>query len=56
MISIDELIKSYGFKSFDLLKIDVEGYEHEVLKGSVKSIKKYRPIIYLEFKEKNIRL
>ncbi len=56
MISIDELIKSYGFNSFDLLKIDVEGYEYEVLKGSIKSIKKYRPIIYLEFSRKKYEI
>tara|TARA_Y100000590_G_scaffold441808_1_gene569055 strand:- start:294 stop:1115 length:822 start_codon:yes stop_codon:yes gene_type:complete len=31
-----------------LLKIDVEGYENEVLLGGIKTIKKYKPIIYVE--------
>ena len=49
MISIDDLLIRYNLNSFDLLKIDVEGYEYEVLNGSMNSIQKYRPIIYLEF-------
>ena len=56
MRSIDVLLKSYSLNSFDLLKIDVEGYELEVLKGSIKSIKKYRPIIYLEFSRKTYEI
>ena len=31
-----------------LIKIDVEGFELEVLQGSVKTISKYRPAIYVE--------
>jgi len=37
----------------DLIKIDVEGFEIEVLKGALVSIQKYRPIIWIEtFKDK----
>ena len=32
----------------DLLKIDVEGMDNEVLTGSEKTIKKYKPIIMIE--------
>jgi FkbM family methyltransferase len=32
----------------DTVKIDVEGYEHKVLIGSIKTIMKYRPLIFLE--------
>ena len=49
MVSIDELCFRHRLKSIDLMKIDVEGYEYEVLEGSLNSIRKYRPIIYLEF-------
>ena len=31
-----------------LLKVDVEGFEFEVLKGAKNFIKKYRPIILIE--------
>jgi len=32
----------------DLIKIDVEGFEIEVLKGSLGTLKKYRPIVWVE--------
>ncbi len=31
-----------------LIKIDVEGYENKVLLGAMKTIKKYKPVIYVE--------
>ena len=40
-------IDSYKLKP-RLIKIDVEGFEFRVLKGALKTIKKYHPIIYVE--------
>ena len=37
----------------DLIKIDVEGFEQEVLKGSIKTLKENSPIIYLEILKKS---
>lgn len=37
-----------GIENIDLLKIDVEGYETEVLKGGTQSIDKYSPLIAIE--------
>ena len=34
-----------------LIKIDVEGYENKVLLGAMKTIKKYKPAIYVENNE-----
>ena len=56
MISIDGVLEDYKINSLDLLKIDVEGYELEVLEGSINSIKKYRPIIYIEFSRKKHKI
>ncbi len=40
-------LDSYKLKA-DLLKIDVEGFEIEVLEGTIKTIKKYHPKIIIE--------
>jgi len=37
------------FKKIDFIKIDVDGYELDVLKSGKKSILKHRPFIYFEF-------
>ena len=56
MVSLDDLYLRHQLQSMDLMKIDVEGYEYEVLEGSLNLIKKYRPIIYLEFDSTRKRL
>jgi len=41
-------LDSYNFDNVDVIKIDVEGYEEEVLRGSVKTIERCKPILYIE--------
>ena len=41
-------LDSFNFQDVDLIKIDVEGHEHEVLKGSKKTIEYSRPICIVE--------
>ena len=38
--TLDNILKNIGVQSIDLLKIDVEGAESEVLKGSIETLKK----------------
>ena len=45
-ITIDE----FDLDACDLLQLDIEGYELEALKGAVKTIEKYHPVIVLEEK------
>lgn len=45
-------LDSYKFKDIGLIKIDVEGYELNVFKGGIKTLKKWKPIIL--FEEHNI--
>lgn len=49
-MTLDETVSANKNQSIDrlILKIDVESHEPEALKGSVKTIKKYRPLIFLE--------
>jgi FkbM family methyltransferase len=50
MVRLDDIIK----EKVDLVKIDVQGYEIEVLEGMKKIIEKDKPIIFMEIEEKNI--
>lgn len=41
-------LDSFGIKNVDLIKIDVQGYELEVLRGAKKTIVENKPIIIIE--------
>jgi FkbM family methyltransferase len=41
-------LDSFNFNNVGLIKIDVEGYEEEVLRGAVETIARCRPILYIE--------
>ncbi len=45
----DDFLKTNGIDKVDFIKIDVEGYELEVLKGLMESIKSMMPIIIFEY-------
>lgn len=47
--SIDEVVKDYNIKNVDFIKIDVEGFELNVLKGATKTIKKFKPEFLIEY-------
>jgi FkbM family methyltransferase len=41
-------LDGFGFERVSLLKIDVEGYENEVLEGAVDTIRRNRPVVVIE--------
>ena len=45
-------LDSFNFNNVGFIKIDVEGYEIEVLKGSINTIEKNRPVFWIEFNPK----
>ena len=56
--TIDELIIKYKkLKNVEFIKIDAEGAEYEILLKGIKTINKFRPIIYCEVtrKKKNLK-
>lgn len=44
-------LDSFDFKDVVFIKIDVQGYEPNVLRGAVETIKKHRPYLFVEFEE-----
>lgn len=47
-ITLDNFVKNYKIPKVDLLKIDAEGMDLEVLKGSINIIENFSPVIYVE--------
>jgi FkbM family methyltransferase len=43
-----ERLDSFGLVDIDFIKVDVEGYESEVLEGAKDTIRTYRPMIQVE--------
>lgn len=49
VISVDEM----DFPEIGFVKIDVEGFEYDVLKGAERFLRNMNPVIYIEIKEEN---
>lgn len=47
----DQFFLKLGLSKVDLIKIDVEGFEKNVLTGLKQTMQKYRPVIFLEYSE-----
>lgn len=46
--TLDMFVSNYQIKKVDLIKIDVEGMDLNVLKGSVNILNEFLPVIYIE--------
>lgn len=46
--TIDAFCKEQGLKKINLIKVDVEGFETEVIKGAIETLKKYKPELFIE--------
>lgn len=44
-------LDSYEFNEVKVIKIDVQGYESNVINGALKTIEKHRPYIFIEIEE-----
>ena len=48
-ISLDSFVKKNKIKDQIILKIDVDGFEMDVLRSSIKTLRKRKPIIFMEY-------
>lgn len=55
VIKLDDFVKERELSAIDLIKIDVEGYELKVLKGAATTIGKYRPTMFIEIDDNNLK-
>jgi FkbM family methyltransferase len=49
VMTIDQFVSETGLTELDLIKIDVEGFEIDVLRGAVATIAALRPAVFVEF-------
>jgi FkbM family methyltransferase len=47
-ISLDQFVEQNSLKKIDLIKLDVDGFEMNVLRGAINSLKNFRPPILFE--------
>ena len=55
LVSIDT-IDSFSFDDVSLIKIDVEGHELSVLRGSIETINRCKPVIIVEIEQRHNKL
>ena len=52
--TIDDILSSRKINKVNMLKIDVEGFELEVVQGGLKTISKYKPAMLIESNNKDL--
>lgn len=53
VLRFDDWVKSEKLERLDFIKIDVEGFDLEVLSGAIETISKFKPVIIFEYCQKN---
>jgi FkbM family methyltransferase len=53
--TVDNLVETLSLTGLDFVKIDVEGFETDVVEGALKSIFSFRPTFFLEYNEYALR-
>lgn len=51
--TLDNFCVEENIKKIDVIKIDVEGHEHEVIKGALQTFEKYKPSLIIEIEQRH---
>lgn len=54
-LSMDDWLSQRGLKQVHLIKIDVEGFETRVVQGMSQTLKHFRPLLFIEVDDGNLR-
>jgi len=54
VITLDDYVNNNKIHRINLIKIDVEGFELNVLKGAVKTLNQFKPILFIELDDTNL--
>jgi FkbM family methyltransferase len=49
VITLDDYVAKRNIKRIDFIKVAVNGYEYKVIKGGINTIKKFQPVMIIEF-------
>lgn len=55
IITLDQYAESKQLSKIDLIKIDVEGYELNVLKGGKQTLSAFKPVLFIELDDNNLK-
>jgi FkbM family methyltransferase len=55
VVRLDDFIPVRNLEHIDVIKIDVEGYELNVLKGAASVLQRHHPVLFIELDDDNLR-
>lgn len=55
IIKLDNYVKEHNIAHIDLIKVDVEGFELNVLKGAEGVLKQNHPMLFIELDDRNLK-
>jgi FkbM family methyltransferase len=55
VVKADDFVAQQAITKIDLVKIDTEGFEMTVLRGAEETIKKFKPVLFIEVNDENLK-